>query len=496
MTQSTKAKFIIIGSGFAGLIAAVRLQQIGENDIIILERAGDIGGVWRDNRYPGCACDVESHLYSLSFAQNPDWSHSFAGQPEIHSYLQDCFEQFDLLDSIRFHHEVQKMVWQEEEGIWHIQTNEGEYRARMVIGAFGALSDPSIPKLDGIEKFKGQSFHSAQWPANLDLTNKKVAVIGTGASAIQFIPEIQPEVQQLHVFQRTPAWVIPRLDSPISKTKKRLFRYVPLLQRANRLKIYTTREFMVLGFKHPRMMQKVKEEALSHMYSAISDPNLRRKLTPDYEIGCKRILLSNTYYPSLAQPNVEMNINGIAEVVADGIIDKCGHFIDVDILIYGTGFKVTNAPLTEYVYGKAGQTLAQVWNGSPKAYLGITVPEFPNLFLMQGPNTGLGHSSVLLMMEAQAVHIQKAVKHMRAKRLDVIEPKREAQQRFVEKTALALKDTVWEKGGCTSWYIDQTGRNASIWPSYTFVYRRLVGNFREDDYETRLGGIPPLILRS
>lgn len=489
MKQSTKAKFLIIGSGFAGMIAAVHLQQIGENDIIILERSGDVGGVWRDNRYPGCACDVESHLYSLSFAQNPNWSHIFARQPEIYAYINECFEQFGLLESIRFHHEVQKMTWDEQQGIWRIQTNKGEYRARMVVGAFGALSEPSIPKLQGIEKFKGQIFHSAQWPESVDLNDKQVVVIGTGASAVQFIPEIQSQVKQLHIFQRTPPWIIPREDSSISKTKKKMFQYIPLLQRVNRIKIYTTRELMVLGFKHPAFMKRVKKEALTHMYSAISHPSLRRKLTPDYTIGCKRILLSNTYYPTLAQPNVEVHTNGIAEVTEEGLIDQKGNFVEAEILIYGTGFKVTNTPLAEYIYGKTGHTLAQAWNGSPKAYMGITVADFPNLFIMQGPNTGLGHSSVLLMIEAQALHMQKAVKHLKKKRLDIIEPKLEAQQHFVNNTDKALKGTVWEAGGCNSWYIDETGRNASIWPGFTFTYRNLVGKFQEHHYDLRLAGI-------
>ena len=489
MKQSTKAKFIIIGSGFAGLIAAVRLQQIGERDIIILERAREVGGVWRDNHYPGCACDIESHLYSLSFAPNPDWSHTFARRQEIYSYLEGCIERFGLQEAIRLHHEVQKMTWDELEGIWVIQTNQGEFRARMVVGAFGALSDPSIPKLEGIEKFKGLAFHSARWPADLDMKEKKVAVIGTGASAIQFIPEIQPQVTKLHVFQRTPAWVIPKLDAPISEIKKKMFRYVPLLQRANRLKIYTSREFMVVGFRHPSIMKKVMKDTLAHMHKDIQDPELRRKLTPNYTLGCKRVLPSNAYYPALAQPNVEVHTTGISKVVEDGIIDETGNKVEADIIIYGTGFKVTNAPLAEYIYGKEGHTLAQEWNGSPKAYLGITVAGFPNLFIMQGPNTGLGHSSTLFMMESQSMHIQKVVKHLQAKRLDIIEPKPEAQQRFVDKIAKALEGTVWETGGCTSWYIDETGRNASIWPSYTFNYRRLVSDFQANDYTARLAGI-------
>ena len=489
MKQSKKAKFVIIGSGFAGIIAAVRLQQIGERDIIMLERAGDVGGVWRDNGYPGCACDIESHLYSLSFARNPDWSHTFARQQEIHSYLKDCIEHFDLQKTIRLHHEVQKMAWNEQDGIWIIHTNQGEYRARFVVGGFGALSDPSIPKLEGIEKFKGMAFHSARWPAGLDMRRKRVAVIGTGASAIQFIPEIQPEVAKLHVFQRSAAWVIPKPDAPISETRKKMFRYVPLLQRVNRLKIYMSREIMVVGFRHPSITKKVTRDALAHMYKDIQDPELRRKLTPDYALGCKRVLPSNTYYPALAQPNVEVHTAGISTVVEDGIIDKDGNKAEADIIIYATGFKVTNAPLAEYIYGKEGHTLAQEWNGSPKAYLGITVSGFPNLFIMQGPNTRLGHSSALFMMESQALHIQKVVKHVRAKRMDIIEPKREAQQRFIGQIAKGLEGTVWETGGCTSWYLDETGRNASIWPSYTFSYRHLSKYFRSEDYMVRLAGL-------
>lgn len=489
MKQSTKAKFIIIGSGFGGMMTAIRLRQKGEKDIIILERDCDVGGVWRDNRYPGCACDVESHLYSISFAPNPHWSTVFAKQPEIYAYLKHCAEKFNLLQLIRFQHNVQRMDWDTTNGVWIIQTNKGEFRARMVVGAFGALSDPSIPHFKGIEKFKGQAFHSANWPSSLNLKDKRVAVIGTGASAIQFIPEIQPQVKHLYIFQRTPPWIIPRLDGPISNTKKKMYRQIPLLQKANRFKIYLQREYMVLGFTNPKMMKKTQEEALTHMHKDIKDPNLRQKLTPNYMIGCKRILLSNNYYPALAKPNVDVNTNGIGQIEEHAVIDEKGNRAEVDIIIYGTGFKVTNTPLAHHIYGIGGHSLAQEWNGSPKAYLGTMVSGFPNLFILQGPNTGLGHSSVVFMMEAQIMHMQKVIKYMRAKYVDVMQPTRQAQQRFVDETSKAIQQTVWSLGGCKSWYIDETGRNSTIWPSFTFTYRRLASKFKAEDYEGHLAGI-------
>jgi len=492
--QSTKAKFIIIGSGFGGMMTAIRLRQIGETDIIILERDCDVGGVWRDNRYPGCACDVESHLYSMSFAPNPNWSTIFAKQPEIYDYLKNCAQKFDLLQLIRFQHEVQRMDWDDTNGIWIIETTKGQFRARMVIGAFGALSDPDIPRLKGMDKFKGQAFHSANWPSNLDIQNKRVAVVGTGASAIQFIPEIQPQVAQLHIFQRTPPWIIPRLDGPISERKKKLYRQVPLLQKANRLKFYLQREYMAIGFINPKMMNKTQEQALAHMHKDIKDPDLRQKLTPNYTIGCKRILLSNNYYPALAKPNVDVNTNGIAEIEEHAVIDQKGNRIEVDMIIYGTGFKVTDTPLARQIYGIDGHSLAQEWNGSPKAYLGTMVAGFPNLFILQGPNTGLGHSSVIFMMEAQIMHMQKVIKHMRTKYYDVIQPTRKAQQRFVEEMSKAMQQTVWSLGGCKSWYIDQTGRNSTIWPSFTFTYRQLASKFKAEDYEGHLAGISSMNL--
>ncbi|WP_462413570.1 flavin-containing monooxygenase [Neobacillus sp. Marseille-QA0830] len=482
---TSQAKVIIIGSGFAGIAAAVRLLQEGEQDFLILERGNEVGGVWRDNQYPGCACDVESHLYSLSFAPNPAWSRNFSQQREIFAYLKDVARKFELKEHIRFQHEVRRMDWDHTNGEWIIQTTGGNFQALLVVGAFGALSDPAIPHLKGMETFKGETFHSATWPKDFDPKSKRVAVVGTGASAIQFIPEIQPDVAYMHVFQRTPAWVIPRMDGPISESKQKLYSRFPLLQKSTRLKIFLKRELLLLGFRNPKNMKVVEKMALKNIHDAIKDPVLREKLTPNYRIGCKRILLSNTYYPALAQDNVSVNTAAIAEVTEDGIIDSNGTKAEVDTIIFGTGFQVTDLPFAHHIYGRKGHSLAKEWEGSPKAYMGTTVAGFPNLFLLQGPNTGLGHTSVILMIEAQVNHMMKVIHHMNQNKLDIMEPTPAAQQRFVEQSEKSMKGTVWTAGGCASWYLDSTGRNSTLWPSYVYSYQRLAAKFKAKDYMGR-----------
>ncbi|WP_019412938.1 NAD(P)/FAD-dependent oxidoreductase [Paenisporosarcina sp. TG20] len=484
-TQHNKARIIIIGTGFAGIAAAVRLKKDGEQDIIILERGSDVGGVWRDNRYPGCACDVESHLYSLSFAPNANWSNKFSPQPEIYAYLQNCAREFGLMDHIRFQHEVKRMDWDEVNGEWIIQTNQGEFKTVFVIGAFGALSNPSVPKLKGIDRFKGEVFHSANWPDHFNPKGKRIAVIGTGASAIQFIPAIQPDAEYLHVFQRTPAWVIPRLDGPISQDIQKAYNRFSILQKVTRLKIYVQREVRVLGLKNPKWLKSVEKIAVNHMHKAIEDPVMRAKLTPSYIIGCKRILLSNTFYPALAKPNVDVSTTGISEITEDAVIDSLGEKISVDTIIYGTGFQVTELPFAHNIFGREGHSLIDEWKGSPKAYMGTTVAGFPNLFILQGPNTGLGHTSVIIMIEAQVDHILKTFKYMKQNNLDTIEPSASAQNRFVEETDKSMEGTVWTSGGCNSWYLDNTGRNSTLWPSFTFSFLRKASKLNQKDYIVR-----------
>lgn len=477
-----KAKIIVIGTGFSGIAAAARLLQQGERDLLILERGNDVGGVWRDNQYPGCACDVESHLYSLSFAPNPGWSRKFSPQAEIQSYLQTCANEFGLMRHICFHHEVQRLDWDEPTREWQIQTNMGEFAADIVIGAVGALSQPSIPELEGIERFQGEVFHSAQWPMDFDPAEKRIAVVGTGASAIQFIPHIQLQAELLHVFQRTPAWVVPQQNEFIKSKRQRVYRRFPALQKMARLNIYTKREAMVFGFRHPNWLKLLEKIAVNHMNKAIKDPVLKQKLTPDYRIGCKRILLSNTYYPALAQPNVEVHTAGITEVTEDAVIDAAGKRMPVDSIIFGTGFQVADFPIARHIYGRAGHSLQQEWNGSPKAYLGTTITGFPNLFLIQGPNTGLGHTSVILMIEAQVDHLLNVLKYMKHRQIKTIEPKPDAQKRFVEKTDQLTKGTVWVSGGCRSWYLDKTGRNSTLWPGTTLSFMKKADRFNREDY--------------
>ena len=480
-----EAELVIIGAGFGGLAAGIRAIQSGFKDVLLLERSGDVGGVWRDNSYPGCACDVQSHLYSLSFAPNPAWSHDYSKQPEIHGYLRRCAHDFGLTSRIHYHTEVQRLEWHEGSAQWLLQTNHGEYRARWVILAMGSLSDPLIPDIEGQERFAGLAFHSAQWPDNVDLQGKRVAVIGTGASAIQFIPAIQPIVKHMTVFQRTPAWVMPRHDGAIPSWQKRLYAKLPLLQKAARARIYVQREAMAFGFRHPPIMRLAQKAALKHLHAAIQDPELRSKLTPNYTLGCKRILLSNTYYPALAQSNVDVVTEGVRRITPAGIVDQQGVERPFDVIIYGAGFKVKDLPYSHFVHGNNGVTLAQAWGGSPKALAGTSVHGFPNLFLLHGPNVGLGHTSVIYMLEAQVEHAIDVIRKAKARSKTIVEARADAQRQFTDWLDRKMKGTVWTAGGCNSWYLDDTGRNSALWPTYTFAFRSRVVRARENEYQFR-----------
>jgi cation diffusion facilitator CzcD-associated flavoprotein CzcO len=480
--KSVKARVAIIGSGFGGLGAAIRLKQQGFEDFIIFERASDVGGTWRDNTYPGCACDVESHLYSFSFAPNPEWTHSFSPQPEIWAYLKRCARDFGLLPHIRFQHEVREAAWEEDAQSWRIETSQGSFTASVLVMAAGALSEPRLPQLPGLETFQGKVFHSARWEHDYDLTERRVAVVGTGASAIQFVPEIQPQVSKLHIFQRTPPWIVPRRDRRLSERERRLFRRFPAAQRAARASIYLFRELFLLGFRHLWLAGQIEKLARRHLERQVTDPVLRAKLLPDYAIGCKRILISNNYFPSLMRSNVEVITEGIAEVRASSIVDRSGVERAVDAIIFGTGFRVTDPPLAAHIRGREGRTLAEVWSGSPQAYAGTTVAGFPNLFILLGPNTGLGHNSVVYMIEAQIEHLMAALKYMWRRGACAIEPRPEAQSAFVAEVQKRMEGTVWIAGGCASWYLDSNGRNSTIWPDFTWRFRRRVARLNRDEY--------------
>jgi cation diffusion facilitator CzcD-associated flavoprotein CzcO len=477
-----EARVAIIGSGFGGLGAAIRLKREGIEDFVIFERAADVGGTWRDNTYPGCACDVQSHLYSFSFAPNPDWTHSFSPQPEIWSYLRRCARDFGVLPHIRFRHEVRECNWDEAARRWRIETSRGSYTASVLVLASGALSAPVVPQLPGLENFQGKTFHSARWDHDYDLTGRRVAVVGTGASAVQFVPEIQPKVARLHLFQRTPPWIIPRRDRALSRFERGMFRRFPAAQRVARSSIYLFRELFLLGFRHLWLSGQVERIARRHLERSIPDPKLRAKFVPDYSIGCKRVLISNDYLPSLIRPNVEVVTEGIAEVRAGSIVDRSGVERPVDAIIFGTGFQATDPPLAGHVRGREGRTLSEAWGGSPQAHVGTTVAGFPNLFILLGPNTGLGHNSVVYMIEAQIEHLLAALGHMRRHGACAIEPRPEAQTAFVADVERRMKGTVWVAGRCVSWYLDRTGRNSTLWPDFSWRFRRRVARLNADEY--------------
>lgn len=485
-------KVVIIGAGFGGLAAAIRLRRKGEHDFVVLERADDVGGVWRDNRYPGCACDVQSHLYSYSFAPNASWSYQFSPQPEILDYLRRCAQNFKILERIQFNTKVRSLHWNEARGEWVIDTVHGEYCGRYVFAGMGALSDPKVPVLKGMSDFKGRIFHSAQWLRDVNLEGKAVCVVGTGASAIQFIPQIQPIVSKLYLFQRTAAWVVKRGDFAIAQKARERFRRFPWLQRWTRLSIYVQRELLAFGFRHPIVMRVVQMQAVRHMHASIKDPALRQKLTPRYTMGCKRILVSDDYYPALSQPNVVVVPSELERITGHGVVGSDGIERNVDVIIFGTGFQVQDPPYSHYIYGRAGKSLADVWQGSPRTLTGTMVSGFPNLFLLHGPNTVLGHTSMIYMLETQ---VEQALRLIgRAEQLGgaIVEASAEAQKRFVTWVDRKLRGTVWVSVGCSSWYMDKRGRNASIWPSYTFIYRSRALSIRPGNYEFRQ---PPKVRR-
>jgi cation diffusion facilitator CzcD-associated flavoprotein CzcO len=472
----------IIGSGFGGLGTAITLKDEGIDDFLVFERADDLGGTWRDNSYPGCACDVPSHLYSFSFAPNPEWSRSFSPQEEIWAYLRRCVERFGIGGHLRFGHEVHAARWLGDR--WEVETSGGTWTADVLVSAAGPLHEPSIPALPGAETFAGTAFHSARWDHDHDLTGSNVAVIGTGASAIQFVPQIAPEVGKLSIFQRSAPWIVPRGDRALTRFEHSLFRRVPLAQKLARAAIFTGQEATAVGFLRPRLGKAAELVARRHLRRSVRDPELRARLKPDYSMGCKRVLRSDDYFPALTRDNVDLVTTGIAAIRPHGIVTTDGVEHPIDTIIYGTGFHVTDSPIADRIAGRDGKTLADVWQGSPVAHLGTTVAGFPNLFLLLGPSTGLGHTTVVYMLESQLAHLRGALRHLAGSDGTSIEPRPEAQQAFRDEMDRRVRGTVWDVGGCSSWYIDRTGRNSVIWPSFASAFRRRVRHFDPADYAT------------
>ena len=471
--EGQRVRVAVIGSGFGGLGAAVRLRAEGINDFVVLERAGSVGGTWRDNSYPGCACDVPSHLYSFSFAPNPDWPRTFSGQPEIRAYLERVADRFRLRGHLRFNHEVRSARWDAAEGVWEVDTSQGRYRADVLVAACGPLSDPAVPDVPGLDGFPGEVFHSARWDHDYDLSGKRVAVVGTGASAIQIVPAIQPKVERLVVLQRTPPWVMPRLDRDISAAERWAYRRFPVAQRALRTALWGLRETQVGAFvKRPGLLRAAEALAKRNIDQHIPDPLLRAKLTPDYRFGCKRVLLSSTYYPALAQPNVDVVASGLREVRGSTVVAADGTEHEVDAIVFSTGFHVTDMPIGSRITGAAGRTLAEEWKDGMAALRGTTVSGFPNLLMVIGPNTGLGNSSMVLMIESQLNYLADYLRSLEAPGLLALDATAGAQRRWNDDVQRRMTRTVWTTGGCRSWYLDANGRNTSLWPGTTAHFRR------------------------
>ena len=487
---------LIVGAGFSGICMGIKLLEAGIKDFLIIEKSDDLGGTWYENRYPGCACDVPAHLYSFSFERNPDWTRMFAGQQEIWQYLKSCVQRYGLAPYIRFNTRLQEAAWYESAGRWRISANSVpcnngnrndmlRIHARVLVSGMGALHVPHYPEIPGIELFSGPSFHSATWRSDVDLTGKTVAVVGTGASAIQFIPQIAPRVGKLYILQRTAPWIVPRLDFGFSEKARARFRRIPALTWAFRKFLFFALEWRVLSFLGDRVVREYLERiARRHVERSVADPTLRAALTPRYQIGCKRILLSDDFYPIFKRRNVKLITERIAEVREHSVVTQDGAERLVDVLIYGTGFHVTEQFIGMKLFGRNGLEIHDAWRNGLSAYLGVTVSGFPNFFMLLGPNTGLGHNSVVLMIEAQVRYVIKCLKLMRKRNISAMEVRAESQKHFAANLRDHMARTVWQSGGCRSWYQDtHTGENTTLWPGSVIQYFRAMRSVSLSEYE-------------
>jgi cation diffusion facilitator CzcD-associated flavoprotein CzcO len=474
---------LIVGAGFAGLGMAIRLRRDGIDDFAILERADAVGGTWRDNRYPGCACDVPSHLYSYSFEPNPRWTRAYAPWHEIRDYLEHCVRQYGLGPHLRFGAALREARWDAAAARWEVLTADGRhFRAPVLIAGLGGLSNPALPRIDGIERYAGLSVHSAAWPDGLDVAGRRVAVIGTGASAVQLVPQLAGRAAQVDLYQRTPAWVLPKADRALHGWERRLFARWPFTQRIARGASYWLHETRAIPLvQRPPWLRVGEAEARRHLRRQIADPALRARLTPGYTLGCKRVLLSNDYYPALARPDVELVSEAIREITPRGVLTADGRERAADVLVWCTGFRVQGRLPAGTLVGRDGLDLRDAWEQASEAYLGTTVAGFPNLFLLNGPNTGLGHTSVLLMIEAQLAYVGDALRTLRERGLRSVEVRREAQDAYNAELQRRLAGTAWASG-CRSWYLDRNGRNTVIWPGFTFEFRRRTRRFDAASY--------------
>jgi cation diffusion facilitator CzcD-associated flavoprotein CzcO len=481
-TQHTK--ILVIGGGYSGIGAAIRLRKSKIEDFTLIEKGDKLGGTWRVNTYPECGADTPSIIYSFSFARNPDWDYTFAKQPQIEKYLDDVADKYGVPQHAQFNTKAVAGHWDDEASHWVVETNKGTIIAKYVIACAGPQHEIDMPQIPGVESFEGEAFHSANWDHDVELEGKTVAIIGTGASAMQFLPEIQPKLGKMILFQRTAPWVMPRYDSETKLWQKKLFRRVPILNRALAQTIYLASEGLQYAQRHPKAMQQIQKLATKNLEKDVADLELRKQWTPNFTMGCKRILFSNRWYKALTAPNAEVVSLGVDSITPTGLIDSDGVERQADVIIYGTGFRVTDPDIAHRITGRAGITLSELWNGSPQAYYSTAVHGYPNAFIVLGPNVGNGHGSVSTLVELISDYIVKGIETAEAEGLASIEVKQHTQDVYNAEVQDALQGTVFNAGGCSSYYIDTNGRNSSIYPWTTLKFRRDTKQFKLADYET------------
>jgi len=471
-------KVAILGAGFAGLCMGLRLLAEGETSFVILEKADRVGGTWRENTYPGAGCDIPSHLYSYSFELNPDWPEVYSAQPDILAYIEGVVERRGLARYIRFNSEVTGAAWDEATESWLVRTADGEQvRAKAFVTAWGQLNRPKLPPIEGRDDFAGPAFHSALWDDQVTLAGKRVAVIGNGASAIQFVPEVAKVAGKLTLFQRSPNWIVPRMNRPYTEEEKALFRADASAMTKVRQEIFQMAEDRLLAKRAGTLPVEEVPIPLAHLHAQVQDPELRAKLTPDYEIGCKRVLISNDFYPALTRPNVELVTEPIQRITPQGVVDAAGGLHEADVIIYATGFETNSFAGETAIIGSGGITLAEAWKDGPEAYLGVTVAGFPNLFMLYGPNTNLGHNSIIYMIEAQVGYVLQALAQDRP-----LSVKPDVMAAYNHRIQEELAYTPWA-GSCTSWYKTADGRILNNWPGSAKAYADALACFDAEDYE-------------
>jgi cation diffusion facilitator CzcD-associated flavoprotein CzcO len=482
--ETTEIDTVIVGAGFAGLGAGIRLARRGDDSFVILERAHDVGGTWRDNVYPGVACDIPSHLYSYSFLPKPDWSSFFASGSEIHGYLRDAVRSEGLEEHLRLGSEVLEMRWLADDRRWWVRTSSGDYLCRTLVVAAGRLSDARMPELTGLHTFTGAVMHSSAWDESVALSGKRVGVVGTGASAAQLIPRLAQTASSLVVFQRSAPYVVPRPDRAYSLEEQREFATDPDAQSELRDDLFWGAEtafaerMRVAGY-----VDRLRDRALQHLHDQLPDAGLRTAATPDYEIGCKRVIISNDYYPALASPAVTLEPSALSSVSGATATSSDGHDYDLDVLVFATGFESTRPPFAARTFGTDGIRLADEWSAGMRAHASTTVHGFPNMFVLDGPNASLGHNSAVVMIEAQIDYVLAALDHRDETGHDALDISLEAQDAYSREIDAKASSTVWLTGGCESWYVDErSGRLTLLWPDFAYAFQRRLSRFDPENY--------------